>query len=94
MCFHFLLRVRCIFCSSYDFIGRENFEIRTRVVAAALLLRDRHLEFLKGIVTDLLVDFLKLKGHWPRPIPELVAVLSKEEKYSFAALVDVFKAFM
>lgn len=44
-------------------------------------------------MTDLLIDYLKLKGHWPRPIPELLAALN-HEKYSFALLLQVFKSFM
>ena len=49
----------------------------------------RHLEFLKGIVTDLFLDLHKLKGkNGQAKVPELIRLL--ETDYSFDALMAAF----
>ena len=56
---------------------------------AQLLQAPRHLDFLRGIVTDLLVDKAKLQGKSAQAkVPQLMEIL---ENYSFEKLLQAFK---
>jgi len=58
-------------------------------IEAALKQAPRHLDFLRGIVTDLFVDLHKLQGRSAQSrVPQLLEIL---ENYSFEKLIAAFK---
>jgi len=58
-------------------------------IEAALKQAPRHLDFLRGIVTDLFVDLHKLQGRSAQSrVPQLLEIL---ENYSFDKLIAAFK---
>jgi len=59
-------------------------------IAAEFKVAPRHLDFLRGIVTDLYMDKLKLAGKRPnqQQIPQLLDILNN---YKFSNLVSAFK---